>query len=282
METVGLIAGLGDFPLEVAAGARRHGLRVVAVALRELAPKAIEGAVDRCVWVWLGEMDKLLTTLQEEGVERVLMAGKVPKTFLWERPDALRPDARTIALLKNLPDRKDDSLLGAVADVIEGEGFRILSQAELTPELLAPNGSFASREPLPEELADVTFGWPIAKALGGLDVGQSVVVQDRAVLALEAVEGTDLAIRRGCELAEEGKPICVIKVAKPSQDLRFDVPLVGTDTIRTMAEAGATVLAIEAGSTVVLDREGLVRAADAAGVAVVGVDPSPPPEGSGG
>jgi DUF1009 family protein len=280
METVALIAGLGDFPLEVAAGARRHGIRVVAVGLRELAPQAIEDAVDRCVWLYLGEMEKLFATLREERVERVLMAGKVPKTFLWERPDALRPDATAMALLKNVPDRKDDSLLGAVADVIEGEGFRILSQAELTPELLAPTGSFAGREPLGEELADVTFGWPVAKTLGGLDIGQSVVVQDRAVLALEAVEGTDLAIRRGCGLAEEGKPISVIKVAKPSQDLRFDVPLVGTDTIRTMAEAGATLLAIEAGITVVLDRQGLVRAADEAGIAVVGVDPSRPLEGA--
>lgn len=278
METVGLIAGLGDFPLEVAAGARRNGLRVLAVGLRELAPKALESAVDRCVWVWLGEMEKLLQTLREEGVERVLMAGKVPKTFLWERPDALRPDARTLALLRDLPDRKDDSLLGAVADVIEGDGFRILSQAELTPELLAPTGSFAGRAPLPEELADIEFGWPIAKALGGLDVGQSVVVQDRAVLALEAVEGTDLAIRRGCGLAEEGKPVCVIKVAKPSQDLRFDVPLVGTDTIKTMAEAGASLLAIEAGITVVLGREALVRAADEAGIAVVGIAPGLDPE----
>jgi DUF1009 family protein len=184
----------------------------------------------------------------------------------------VRPDARALALLQGLADRTDDSMLGTLADAILQEGFRLRGQAELAPHLLAERGQLGAVSPTAEQRRDVAFGWPIAKALGALDVGQSVIVQDRAVLALEAVEGTDAAITRGCSLGEKGRGSCVVKVAKPSQDPRFDVPTVGPNTLRSMLAAGADVLAVEAGRTIVLEREQLVREADSHGVAVLGLD----------
>ena len=162
---------------------------------------------------------------RDAGVAKVVMAGKVPKTFLWKDPSAFRPDARALALMKSLADRKDDSILGSVAEAIEAEGFALLGQADLAPELWAPVGAIGKLPPTEEQRRDIAFGWPIAKAIGSLDIGQTVVVRGRAVLALEAIEGTDAAIRRGCALGEKGA--CVVKVAKPRQDPRFDVPTIG-------------------------------------------------------
>lgn len=266
---VGLIAGEGVFPLEVARGVREAGRPVVAVALRELTNEALVGEVDALTWLWLGELERLVGVLGEAGVRDVVMAGKVPKTFLWTHRQAVRPDARARRALATLADRADDSLLGAVARALEEEGFHLRGQLELAPQLRAAEGVLGRVAPTPEQLRDVAFAWPVAKALGALDVGQTVVVQGRAVLALEAVEGTDAAIRRGCALGEPGA--CVVKVAKPTQDPRFDVPTVGPTTVRALAEGGAAVLAVEAERTVVLERERLVREADAAGIAVVGV-----------
>ncbi len=266
---VGLIAGLGRFPLEVARSARRSGARVVAVALRELAEPGLADEVESLEWVWLGELDRLLEAFRKAGVKDVVMAGKVPKTFLWKRPDAVRPDARALAVLSRLADRKDDSLLGAVADFLESEGLRLRGQAELAPDLWAREGVLGGVAPSAEQWADVAFAWPVAKTIGALDVGQTVVVKGRAVLALEAIEGTDAAIRRGCALGEPGA--CVVKVAKPRQDPRFDVPVVGAGTIRVLAEGGARCLAVEAGRTVIVEREETLREADAQGIVLLGV-----------
>lgn len=266
---VGLIAGQGRFPVEVARSMRRRGRRVVAVALRELAPPDLGEEVDRVEWLYLGELSAMLAVLEREAVRDVVLAGKVPKTFLWKRREAVRPDARAVALLRGLADRKDDSLLGAVAAEIESHGYHLRGQAELAPELCAEEGPIGHVEPGPAQRADIAFGWPVAKTLGDLDVGQTVVVKGRAVLALEAIEGTDAAIRRGCALGEPGAS--VVKVAKPSQDPRFDVPAVGLQTVRTLIEGGAAALAVEAGRTLVLERDALVREADAHGIAVVGV-----------
>jgi DUF1009 family protein len=268
--TVGLIAGLGRFPLEVARGARRSGHRVAAVALQKLSDPALESESDRFTWLYLGELSRLFAYFREAGVEKVVMVGKVPKTFLWKDPSAFRPDARAIALLKQLVDRKDDSILGAVAQAIEEEGFPLIGQVDLAPELWAPEGPIGSVPPTEDQLRDIAFGWPIAKAIGELDIGQTVVVRGRAVLALEAIEGTDAAIQRGCALGEEGAS--VVKVAKPNQDPRFDVPTVGPETLATLIECGAGVLAVEARRTVILDREAVARGADEHGISILGVD----------
>lgn len=276
METVGLIAGRGRFPQELARALRSGGRRVVALGLRELADAALEGCVDALEWVHLGELERLFELLRAARVGDVVLAGKVPKTFLWERPDAIRLDERARAVLAGLADRADDSLLGAVATAIEAEGFRLRGQVELAPSLVAGEGVLGKVHPTAAQLRDVAFGWPIAKALGGLDVGQTVVVQGGAVLALEAVEGTDVAIRRGCGLGEPGA--CVIKVAKPRQDPRFDVPVVGPDTVERMVEGSASLLAVEAHRSVLLERERTLARADSRGIAVVGVVEGPAPE----
>jgi DUF1009 family protein len=272
-ETLGLLAGMGRLPAEIAASARRQGRRVAAVALRELADEGLEAEVDAITWAHLGEFGGMLEWLRAEGAGEVVLGGKVPKAFLWERREAVRPDAVALAALAKLGDRKDDSMLGMVVQVLEGEGLRVGSQLALAADLLAPIGMLGRHAPTPEQQRDVAFAWPIAKALGSLDVGQSVVVQGRAVLALEAVEGTDAAIERGCALADSRSGVVVVKVAKPAQDPRFDVPTIGLATLRKLAAGGGGVLAVEAGQTLVLEREALVAEADTHGIPVLGVDP---------
>jgi hypothetical protein len=272
MATLGLLAGSGRLPAELAASARRAGWRVLAIGLVELADPQLAQHVDAFEWAHVGDFGRLFEVLEAAGASDVVLAGKVPKTFLWQRPDAVRPDARAVAALARLRDRKDDSLLGAVVQVIEAEGLRVRSQLELAPDLCAAAGVLGKVRPTPEQEQDIAFGWPIAKAIGALDVGQSVVVQGKAVLALEAVEGTDRAIERGISLADPGRGVVLVKVAKPEQDPRFDVPTVGLATLRTLAKGGAGALAVEAGLTLVLEREALVAEADAAGIALLGVD----------
>jgi DUF1009 family protein len=247
---------------------------VVAVAFRKLSDRSLEKEVDAFTWVYLGELNRIFGVFRDAGVEKVVMAGKVPKTVLWKDPSVIRPDAQAIALLRKLEDRRDDSILGSIAEAIEQAGFPLLGQADLAPELWAPEGPIGSLSPSEEQWADIAFGWPIAKAIGRLDIGQTVVVRGRAVLALEAIEGTDAAIRRGCALGEKGAS--VVKVAKPNQDPRFDVPTIGLDTLEVLIESGAGALAVEAGRTVILDRDALAERADQRGLAVVGIDDARP------
>lgn len=272
--TVGLIAGLGRFPLEVARGARRNGHRVAAVALRHFSDPALEAEVDVFSQLYLGELNRLFAFFREAGVEKVVMVGKVPKTSLWKDPSAFRPDPRVIEVLGRLSDRKDDSILGAIAEELEAEGFPLIGQLDLAPELWAPEGVIGQIPPSDEQLRDIAFGWPIAKAIGDLDIGQTVVVRGGAVLAVEAIEGTDAAIRRGCALGEKGAT--VVKVAKPQQDLRFDVPTVGPDTLAILVECGVGAMALEAGRTVVLERETIAAAADEHGISMVAIDAARP------
>ncbi len=200
------------------------------------------------------------------------MAGKVVKTQLFGDLGSLRPDARALQLIAGLASRNDDSILTALADTLGAEGITLLSQSALVPELLAGEGTLGGVVPTAQQRAEIAFGWPVAKALGGVDVGQTVVVRERAVLALEAIEGTDAAIERGAALGGPGA--CVIKVAKPRQDPRFDVPAVGLRTLAVMAAGRCAVLAVEAGCTLLLDREALVAEADRHGIALVGVSPA--------
>ena len=265
---LGLIAGQGVFPLEVARCARMAGHKLTCVALRDHAEPALEDWVEELHWVHVGELGAGLAAFRAAGVSEAVMAGKVPKGRLLRDPESWRLDGRAQGLLDELPDRRDDSLLAMVADFLESVGIRLLPQYALSPELLGGEGVLTRRAPDARERADIDFGFPIARAIGGLDIGQTLVVKDRAVLAVEAIEGTDAAIRRGGKLA---KGACVVKVAKPAQDPRFDVPAIGPDTVAVLVEAGVSALAFEAGATVLLQREALVRDADAAGLAIAGV-----------
>jgi hypothetical protein len=265
---LGLIAGQGVFPLEVARTARRRGVRVTCVALRDQTRPEIEDAVESITWIYPGEIGAGIAAFRAAGVREVVMAGKVTKSDLFQNPDALRLDANAAGLIGDLADRKDDTILGKLADFLETLGLRLLPQYALTPELLAEEGVLTRARPTEAQRADIAFGFPIAKTIGDLDIGQTVVVKDRAVLAVEAIEGTDAAIRRAGAIAAGA---CAVKVAKPSQDPRFDVPTIGPGTVAVLAEARIAVLAIEAGATVVLERDVVVREADAHGIAIVAV-----------
>jgi hypothetical protein len=266
-----LIAGAGRLPLLFARSARKRGRAVHVIALHALSDARVAAEADSCEWLHLGELARMLESLARAGAREIVLAGKVPKAFLWRQREALKPDAKAVAFLASMKDRRDDSLLGAIAGLLAAEGYRLASQLEVAAELVAPAGQIAGRAPSDAECGDIAFGFPVARALGGLDVGQSVVVQSRAVLALEAIEGTDAAIARGLSFAERGRPACVVKVAKPNQDPRFDVPVIGPDTVRALAAGGGSALAVEAGRTLVVDRDELAREAERAGIAVVGV-----------
>ena len=267
--TLGLVAGHGRLPFEVARGARRAGRRVWLAALRGLAEPALVDEVDDGAWLHVGEVGALLAGLRTEGVREVILCGLVPKALLFADPSLVKLDDVAVRLLAGLGDRRDDALLRALADALEAEGFAVLAQTTYTADLLAPEGALGARPPTPAQRAEVAFGWPIAKAIGRLDIGQTLVVRERTVLAVEAIEGTDEAIRRGAALG--GGDVSVLKVSKPSQDPRLDVPVIGPETIATLAAAGARLLAIEAGRTLVLERDAVVAGADAAGICVLGV-----------
>jgi hypothetical protein len=266
---LGLIAGRGRLPLEIARAARRSGLDVAAVAFHGDTDPRLAEAVDRITWLHLGELGALLGALQAAGVCDVVMAGKILKTNLYGDLASLKPDARAIALIAGLRDRSDDAILGAIADALASEGLVLRPQAELVPELLAEAGVLGRIVPGEAQRRDAAFGWRIAKALGEVDVGQTVVVRERAVMALEAIEGTDAAIRRGAALGGPG--VTVVKVSKPRQDPRFDLPAVGPDTIEILAEGKAAALAVEAGRTLVVDRARVLELADAHGIALLGI-----------
>ncbi len=268
-----MIAGQGGLPLEVASAVRAQGRKVAAVAFRGFTDERLGERVDEIAWVYVGQIQALLDALSEAGVREVACVGGIPKEVLFASSDLVRPDTKALALLGQLQDRGDDAILRAVGSVLDESGFRVQPQDEVAPSLLAPSGSLGATDPTEAQLADIAFAWPIAKALGALDVGQSVVVRDRTVLAVEAIEGTDAAIRRGATLGHG--PVSVIKVLKPRQDRRFDFPTIGPDTALTLRESGAGLLAVEAGCTFVVDRARLVGEADAAGICLYGVDGSP-------
>lgn len=273
-DTLGLIAAAGRLPLDIARAARRAGLRVVAVALHGVTDPAIEESVDDLRWIHIGELGVLVEAFRAVGVRDAVMAGKISKTIFIDEGSKVRPDALAREAFGRLPDLSDDSILSALADVLDANGVRLGPQTRLVPELLAGEGCLGAVAPSPEGWADIAFGWPIAKTIGGLDIGQTVVVKNRAVMALEAIEGTDAAIRRGCELSGGGA--CVVKVAKPKQDPRFDMPTVGLDTLAALEAGNAALLAIEARATIVLDRAELISTADARGIALVGIGPNGP------
>ncbi len=263
---LGLIAGSGDLPLRVAESARRAGHRVIAVAHRDETDPAIEELCDAVTWVHLAQLGKMLSAFRDAGVTEAIMAGGITKVRIW---GGVRPDLLALKHASKLRSFNDDDLLRVVADVFEAEGIRIADATRYCPDLLAKEGPYGKRGLAGPALADVELGLRVARELGRLDVGQTACVKGLSVVALEAVEGTDACIRRAAALAGDG--LTVVKVAKPQQDMRFDVPLVGPKTFDVLVEVKAATLAIEAGRTLVLDADALARRADAAGIAFVGV-----------
>jgi hypothetical protein len=268
---LGLIAGRGVLPREVARSARRRGRRVIAVALHGQADPALANETSQLTWLHPGQVEAVVRVLQAAGVREAVLAGKLPKLTL-DDVAALRPDAAALALLSRLPDRHDASILSRVAEHLGDHGIRLLPQADLVPELLAVAGPYGSLRASDEQLADLAFAWPLAKAVAALGIGQTLAVRRRAVLAVEAIEGTDEAILRAGRLAAGA---CIVKVAAPSQDPRFDLPAIGPETLAALAEAKAGMLAFEAGATLVLEREALVAAASAHQIVLLAVSDPP-------
>jgi len=266
MRKLGLIAGNGKFPLIFAAQAKREGVSLVTVAHRGETPSEIEQVADGVTWVYVGELGKIIRTFQRQGVKEAVMAGGIKKVKLFSN---FRPDLRGAAFLARVKSREDDRLLRGVADELEKEGIRVVESTIFLSQMIPAEGALTSRAPSAEQRGDIRLGFETAKEVGRLGIGQCVVVKRRVILAVEAAEGTDAAIRRGAELGGGG--FVVVKVSKPQQDLRFDVPAVGPETIRLLRELKGAVLAVEAGKTILLERDELLREAGRAGIAVVAV-----------
>jgi DUF1009 family protein len=263
---LGLIAGNGRFPFLVAAAARRAGRRVVGVAIREEAAPELAEAVDEIHWVGLGQLGRCIDALKAAGAEEAVMAGQVKHRQIFS---GLVPDLKLMGVLARLAFKNTDSLIGGVADALEREGIRLLPSTGLLGDQMATAGPMTAKGPSREERLDIDYGRKIAEALAGLDLGQTVAVKDRAAVALEAMEGTDEVIRRAGRLA--GRGVVVVKVAKPRQDMRFDVPVVGAATLEAMREAGASLLAVEAQRTLVIDKDVVLGAAEQSGIKVFGM-----------
>jgi UDP-2,3-diacylglucosamine hydrolase len=274
-EKIGLIAGNGSFPLLVLDAARARGLDVVVAAIREeTVPEIEEHGAASVHWLSLGELSKLIEILKREGVRRAVMAGQVKHKQIFS---SIRPDWRLAKLLLSLTTRNTDSLIGAIAKVLSDEGITLLNSTELLEPLLARAGVLTERAPTEQERSDVEYGRRVGRQLAQYDIGQTVVIAGAACVAVEAMEGTDATIERAAAImsAMEGdastlsRHLTVVKVAKPAQDMRFDVPVVGVKTIETMREARATCLAVDAGKCLLIDGEHVIEAANAAGICVL-------------
>jgi UDP-2,3-diacylglucosamine hydrolase len=267
MKKVGLIAGNGMFPIAFAKAAKQKGIQIIAVAHEgETLPELAEW-VDGIFWVRVGQLGKLISIFKEQDVKDVMMAGGIKKTHLFS---GAVPDLRGITFFAKMIHKKDDSILRAVADELESEGIIVRESTMYLDNILAPAGVLTKRKPSKDEKKDIEFGWQMAKGIGKLDIGQTVLVKDQAVLAVEAIEGTDEAIRRGGLLCGQGA--VVVKVCKPHQDLRFDLPAIGSQTIKIMQQVKASCLAIEAGKTIIIDRESVIADADRAGIAIIAME----------
>ena len=269
MSRIGLIAGNGRFPFLALQGARGLGHEVTVVAIREeafaeLEPAARDARAD-FHWVSLGQLGKCIKILKAAGVSEAVMAGQVKHVRIFS---GIVPDLTLLSVITRLRARNTDALISAVADVLRGEGIELLDSTAFLRPLLAAEGTLTDRAPDEPEREDIAFGYRMADAVAALDIGQTVAVKDKAVVAVEAMEGTDEVIRRAGQLAGPG--VRIVKVAKPKQDMRFDVPVVGTTTIEAMRAAGATALSIDAGLTLVLDGAGVFTSANAARIAIVG------------
>jgi UDP-2,3-diacylglucosamine hydrolase len=269
MKPLGLLAGNGRFPFLVAEEARRNGRRVVAVAFREDADPALEQVVDSIHWVFVGELNKWIKIFKKENVEEAVMAGLVRHSNMYADLKKFHPDMRALKLFWRLRDRKADTILGGVAEELAKSGITLVPSIMHLTQCLAPEGVLTKRKPDSRERADIEFGYKLAKEMAGLDIGQTICVKNKAVIAVEAMEGTDRCLRRAGEMA--GGNFVVVKVSKPKQDLRFDVPVIGLNTLESFREAGGGILAIEAAKTLMFDRDKMVKWADEEKISIVGV-----------
>ena len=275
----GLIAGNGRFPFMVVAGARRAGVALSVAAIREETDPGIEDEVERVIWVGIGQLGKMINFFKGEGVEKAIMAGQVKHVQIFSRAV---PDARMLKMLLKLPRRNTNSLIGAVAAELASEGIDLIDSTYFLQDYLPSPGNLTNRKPNAAELADVEYGLEIAREMAGLDLGQTIVVRGKACVAIEAMEGTDETIRRAGELLGGGRQtrkrlrltsgvLTVLKLSKPDQDMRFDVPVIGVPTIETMIAAGATCLCISAGKTLMFDRDEMIALANKNKLAILAV-----------
>lgn len=264
---IGIIAGGGQFPLLFAQAAKKEGCQVVIAAHQGESRPDLEKEADRFCWVKLGQLGKIIKFFKKEGVGETVLAGTITKTKIFKD---IWPDLKGLSLWSRIDIKQDDAILRAVADALEKEGIRVLESTLYLKHLFFPKGVLTRKKPSGEQVDDIKFGWQTARAVGEMDIGQCVVVRNRTVLAVEAIEGTDAAIRRGGSLGKEKS--VVVKVKKPNQDFRFDLPAIGRTTIESMIDAKSAVLAVEAGQALLFDQDAVVKQADKAGIVVVGVE----------
>ena len=265
-EKIGIIAGSGQFPLLFIQAARKEGRKTVLIAHQNETSEEVAAAADEVQWVKLGQLGKIIKFFHKQGVGETVFVGAITKTRIFK--DVL-PDIKGLTLWNKIDSKQDDAILRAVAGVLEDEGIAVLESTCYLTHLLFPKGVLTKRKPDKNQRKDIAFGWRNARGIGSMDIGQCVVVRNCSVVAVEAIEGTDACIRRGGELAKE--QAVVVKVRKPGQDFRFDLPATGIQTIQTLAGVNGAVLAVEAGQSLLFDPEAMVQAADDAGIVVVGV-----------
>jgi len=260
----GLIAGNGKFPFLVVEGAKKQGASLSVVAIKEETDERIEAVAETVVWVGIGQLGKMISFFKREGVGQVMMAGQVKHVQIFS---GALPDLRMVKMLWNLPQRNTDALIGGVADEMQREGIELIDSTCFIQDYLAQEGILTKRKPDETEKGNITYGLKIANEIARLDLGQTIVVRAKACVAIEAMEGTDAVIKRAGELAK-GK-LTVVKVAKPNQDMRFDVPVVGTPTVQTMIQAGATCLCLTARKTLIFDKAEMLALANRNKISIV-------------
>ncbi|NOX25941.1 MAG: LpxI family protein [Deltaproteobacteria bacterium] len=267
---IGIIAGGGQFPLLFTKAAKNEGRQVVAVGHQGETGQELEGAVDSFCWVKLGQLGKIISFFKKNDVKETVFLGTITKVRIFKD---VRPDLKGLTLWNKIDIKHDDAILKAIANALEDEGIKVLESTIYLRDLLFPKGILTRKRPNSKQIADIKFGWQVAKEIGRLDIGQCIVVRNRSVLAVEAIEGTDAAIRRGGSLGH--KNAVVVKIKKPGQDFRFDLPAIGLETIKSMREVQAAVLAVEAGQSLLFDRREVIDQARKAGIVVVGISGSP-------
>jgi len=267
MKRLGLIAGNGKFPIMLANSAKDRDIEVIAVAFRGESSRRLEGIVDKIYWIGIGQMNRLFEIFSKENIKEAIMAGQIKPIHLFK--PWIKKDATMREFLRKVKDKRGDSLLKSLADKLKERGITLLNSSFLLTENLAKEGTLTKISPDKKDWEDINFGKSIAKRIADLGIGQTVVVKNKAILAIESIEGTDKAIRRGSQL---GKGTCiVVKVSKPQHDMRYDIPVIGLKTLKVLKKSKVKVLAVEAGKTLLIDKNKLIEGADRAGISIVGI-----------